>query len=92
MRKVSQCPRLFCSHSTIAGQHQGTDSNLICLSTGKAAVHKLRLLGKVEEQLARKKLHGEFLDGGLLGKFPLLVRGLVRLDDERSVGSSKANH
>lgn len=34
---------------------------------GKAAVHKLRLLSKVEDQLKNKKLHVEFLDGGLLG-------------------------
>ena len=34
---------------------------------GRPAVHKLRLLSRVEDVLSTKRLHNELLDAGLLG-------------------------
>ena len=34
---------------------------------GRPAIHKLQMLGRVEEALADKRLHTDLLDGGLLG-------------------------
>lgn len=39
--------------------------------TGKPATHKLRMLNKVQQMLATKRLHNELLDGGLLGELVL---------------------
>lgn len=40
-------------------------------SIGKPATHKLRMLNKVQQMLATKRLHNELLDGGLLGELLL---------------------
>lgn len=40
-------------------------------NAGKPAVHKLRLLTKVEDVLSTQRLQNELLDGGLLGEWHL---------------------
>lgn len=50
----------------LAQMEAAAEKDLDASEHGKPAVHKLRMLGRVEEVLAIKKLHGELLDSGLL--------------------------
>lgn len=42
-------------------------SPLMCPTTGKPAVEKLKLLPRVRDVLSTKRLHSELLDAGVLG-------------------------
>jgi len=43
------------------------EEDLAAFENRRPAVHKLRMLGRVQEVLAMKKLHNELLDSGILG-------------------------
>jgi transcription factor SPN1 len=53
--------------SLLAQMEVAVEEDLQAYESGKPAVNKLRMLKRVEEVLAIKRLHGDLLDSGLLG-------------------------
>jgi transcription factor SPN1 len=53
----------------LAQMEVACDSDIQAYENRKPAIHKLRMLPRVQEVLAMKKLHGELLDNGLLAVF-----------------------
>ena len=51
----------------LAQMEVAVEQDMVAYEGGKPAVNKLRMLSRVREVLAMKKLHGELLDAGLLG-------------------------
>ena len=59
--------------NVLAQMEVAVEQDMQAYENGKPAVNKLRMLGRVQEVLAMKKLHGELLDNGLLGVFKAWV-------------------
>ncbi|KAK2076724.1 hypothetical protein QBZ16_005484 [Prototheca wickerhamii] len=53
--------------SFLAQMEVAVEEDMKDYEQGKPATHKLRMLNKVQQMLATKRLHNELLDGGLLG-------------------------
>ncbi|KAG7668607.1 hypothetical protein Ndes2526B_g03772 [Nannochloris sp. 'desiccata'] len=53
----------------LAQMEVAVEQDMTAYENGKPAVNKLRMLTRVQEVLAMRKLHGELLDNGLLGVF-----------------------
>jgi transcription factor SPN1 len=55
--------------NVLAQMEVAVEQDLQAFEAGKPAINKLRMLGRVQEVLAMRKLHGELLDNGVLAVF-----------------------